>query len=594
MSNAAVQSSGDGSAYAESVADSGQSRAITAAGRASASPFNPFNEELGPYIPPGPSFSEAEAQAINSDSYGQGLISYPYPGSYPYSAGLNSPQELADNRLYQPSLNANPQSDGGNYQRDPAYNHYGQGLIPAQAQNQADNGFYQPGYSGPLNVSPYNQGSSFPQVPGQGDSESNNPIIEPKSMLPNTAPASDSHSAFPSSYSYTPESGPSSAYKQDNSGPYQRISAPNPDFSPYDRFLVPYKGPSSTHTHVDSEEYQPVPIIKSKEDRYETNSRPYSQGPNSHYSYSQKEQYQAIPLPDSNPSPYDLYLVPYRDPNPPQKQIDIEEYQPIPIPKPSKKQQEALAGLYSERFSTLHSNSRIHNSAQPQSPADRTLYQAISLPNSASNNPYMIPYMESSYSQKENNNGAYQPVPIPKNSLRTKPTQDEINPYQSIPVPDSDLSSNESSMAHFKEQNSQKLKLQDESNENVLHHSNTNANDPKSDATLSSTYTDAARTREYNPVVDDIDLNADLISKGGWDPYEYNPYTPSGAYPRLYPSGAEAAQTNADNKPGVSNAYSQGIGPHASVYPSESPVPPGGPNPVKNETQGPPNVLARK
>ncbi|KAJ8709440.1 hypothetical protein PYW07_009266 [Mythimna separata] len=184
ISNAIAKSDGDGSAsaYANSFSDSAQSA------KARGASFNPFNEELGPYKPPGSSLSQADGQVTNSNPYDQ-RFNYPYPQSYPY-------QPEADNGLYQPSPNANLETDTGSYQRDPGYNPYGQGFNPAQVknqadnglfrqdrtydtygselstgqvQNQADNGLYQPGYNIQPNVNPYSQGSSFPQESGQGD-----------------------------------------------------------------------------------------------------------------------------------------------------------------------------------------------------------------------------------------------------------------------------------------------------------------------------------------------------------------------------------------------------------------------------------------
>lgn len=402
VSNAEAHSSGDGSfsAYAESIGSSYQSRATAVAEGAPASPFNPFNEELGP----GPSFSQS----------GQGLRAYPYSASYPYSSGQ------ADSGLHQLLPNRNPQPDSGLYQQDPVTNPHSHGTRPGEAQNQVDNGFYQPGYNGLPNVNPYNQGSG---PLGQADSESNQLIIEPYSMLPKPVPrlnsVLDSISAFPSSYPYSPGSSSISTHTQENSVPYQAVPVPDSDYSPYESLLVPYKGPSSTQTHGNS--------------------------------------------------------------------------------------------------------------------------------------------------------------------------------YKSNSVPDSDFSLYDSSMVQYREQNSENLKVQDKSYafkyQPVL-----NTNEPKSDTYLSSALTNVGRSREYYPVIDNIDSSAD-ISKSGWDPSEYNNYAPSGPYPQIYPSGAEATKAYLDFKPatnGVSNPYSQGISPYASDYPSESPLRPWDYNLTKTEAQGSSNYFASK
>lgn len=473
-------------------------------------------------------------------------------------------QGQPDNGFYQPQPNQNPQADSRFNQRDPVYNPYGQGLSPGQVQNQAENGLYQPGYNG-LSNGPYKQGPSFPP----GDSESNQPIIEPNSMLPNPVsrqPVSDSLSTFSPSNPYNPGS--------HNNEPYQPVPVPNPNFSPYDRFLVPYKVPGSIQTQGRDEEYQPVPIIKPKEDRQDMALASII----SHIMDNQNVPYQAVPIPDAfASSPYDASLVPYKEPT--------SRYQS----EPKAIQPDAVSRLYSNRpysaadlSSSQQTTAFTYNSVLPESSDDRGLYQGIPIPNPGPYDSNMVPYRESSYSQKEINTRAYQPLPMSNNVLRSNPTEEEIKPYETIleQAPPIVSSYDESSMDQNRDQNPEKVKLQNEGNAYAYQP----ATNTKSDIPLSPTSLTAERSREYNPVLDDTDLTVDLISKSGWNPYEYNPNPPSGAYPQLYPSGADAVRSYPGFKPAASNPYNQGISQSGSGYPSESPLLPG------VQGQGPPNA----
>uniref|UniRef100_A0A2A4JKY7 VWFC domain-containing protein n=1 Tax=Heliothis virescens TaxID=7102 RepID=A0A2A4JKY7_HELVI len=222
-----------------------------------AAPFNPFNEELGPYPPLGP---------------GRGYPNNPEQNSYPYSPGL-------------------------------------------QAQPELNNRIYQPGYSGSPNLSPYNQGSNLPQFPAQGDRESYQRMLEPISLnsqpVPRTS-AGTELSYFSSTYPYKPRLGTRQIKSEDNGEPYQAVPLPDPSYSRYDSLMVPYIEPKSTKT--DSQTYQSAIA------RYESNLK-LNRGQNfaqSLYNTHEKKQYQTVPLlSDDNPKSYEYSLVPYKEPNSP-------------------------------------------------------------------------------------------------------------------------------------------------------------------------------------------------------------------------------------------------------------------------------------
>ncbi|XP_047034948.1 SH3 domain-containing protein C23A1.17-like [Helicoverpa zea] len=219
-------------------------------------PFNPFNEELGPYNPPGGGYSN------NPDRN-----SYPYSSPYPYNPGLNS----------------------------------------MQAQPDVNNRIYPPGYSGSPNLSPYDQGPNLPLFPTQGDRESHLRTLESISVnsqsVPRTSARSDI-SYFSSSYPYKHGLGS----KQINSEPYQAVPLPDPSYSKYDSMVGRINQPQFTETKTDSQKYQSALA------RYESNLK-LNQGQNfapSFYHTQEKNQYQPLRS-SNNPKLYELSLVPYKE-----------------------------------------------------------------------------------------------------------------------------------------------------------------------------------------------------------------------------------------------------------------------------------------
>lgn len=429
--------------------------------------------------------SQAEARD-NSDSglYNPGANSYPYSPPYSYSSGVNSlrPQAEAGNGLYQRAFKPSPNF---NYQQ------------------------------GKSSATPTNVELSF-----------NQHLREPNPMLvPRYDPSKDLLSDLSSTYQQNPDtnSGGFTKLFQSIKKPYKPAQIPKIPFHFFGRNDF-----STSQTQNDNEAYEPVPLVKPKDNYYTV---PYREGLNSELNIiahrsqafntdsgqveNDNNPYRAISILDSNPASIDSLLVPYREPSHPQTKSINYAYQSFGIPTSSQQQEDYVPN-----------------------PDRGEPYNADTV-HVAYNDGY-------SFSQRQTADELYPPV------LRMDPNEDATEPSQSISRSELDLASNGHS-----------------SNTNTKVHVHNDVSDYTSASQSSNAY-NTLKNRGFNTAIDN-DLTADLKSKSDWTPYEYDP--PSVPTPQLYPLGADK-QGQADSRPaggGVINPYS--LGPYD--YPSESPFRPG-------------------